>query len=164
LAAGTASARQAATLAEFYRVRSPETVARESYRGSRPLPTGVERPQGDPSDGFPNSVTQHGKLVYVLNSGGQGSITGFRLSSQGILTPIPGATRALNANQISVRPDTLFNPTQVSFTPDSKQLVVTIKDAADSVFPGIVATGPGRVLVFDVDRAGLPSSPSSKPT
>jgi 6-phosphogluconolactonase len=34
---------------------------------------------------------------------------------------------------------------------------VTIKDAADGVLPGVVATGPGRVLVFNVDRAGRPS-------
>jgi 6-phosphogluconolactonase (cycloisomerase 2 family) len=55
-----------------------------------------------------------------------------------------------------VRPDTLFNPAQVSFTPDGRQLVVTIKDAA-SLPGGIVPTGPGRVLVFKLDRDGRPS-------
>ena len=56
---------------------------------------------GDGSQGhrFPNSVTQHGDLVYVLNADVEGSITGFRLSNQGTLTPIPGSTRTLNANQ-----------------------------------------------------------------
>ena len=109
------------------------------------------------SAGFPNSVTQHGDLVYVLNSGGAGSITGFRLSNQGTLTPIPGSTRGLDANQSALRPDTLFNPAEVSFTPDGRQLVVTIKDAANDVAPGVVATAPGRVLVFSVGRDGRPS-------
>jgi 6-phosphogluconolactonase len=112
-------------------------------------------PQGDPSAGFPNSVTQHGDLVYVLNSGGAGSITGFRLSNQGTLIPIPGSSRVLNANQSHQRPDTLFNPAEVSFTPDGRQLVVTIKDAAN--LPGVTPTGPGRVLVFNVGRDGRPS-------
>lgn len=113
------------------------------------------RPSGDPSAGFPNSVTQHGDLVYVLNSGGAGSITGFRLSAYGTLTPIPGSTRGLIANQSFTRPDTLFNPAEVSFTPDGRQLVVTIKDAALQVDAAF--TGPGRVLVFDVGPDGTPS-------
>jgi 6-phosphogluconolactonase len=79
------------------------------------------------------------------------------LSNQGTLNPITGSTRGLDANQSTVRPDTLFNPAEVSFTPDGRQLVVTIKDAADNVAPGVVATGPGRVLVFSVDRDGRPS-------
>jgi hypothetical protein len=87
-------------------------------------------PTGDSSQShrFPNSVTQHGDLVYVLNSADEGSITGFRLSPEGMLTPIPDSTRLLNANQTRFPPDALFNPTQVSFTPDGGQLVVAIKD------------------------------------
>jgi 6-phosphogluconolactonase len=109
---------------------------------------------------FPNSVTQAGNLVYVLNSAGGGSITGFRLSNRGTLTAIPGSTRPLAANQDSP-PDTLFNPAQVSFTPDGRQLVVTIKDGppAGSMVPDFtVPTGPGRVLVFGVGRNGQPSA------
>jgi 6-phosphogluconolactonase (cycloisomerase 2 family) len=112
-----------------------------------------------PSGGtFPNSIAQHGDLVYVLNSAGDGSITGFRLGQEGTLTPIPGSTRTLNANQDPFRPDTLFNPAQVSFTPDGRQLVVTIKDGpAAGALPGVTPTGPGRVLVFGVGNDGLPS-------
>src|SRR5262249_31146853 len=50
--------------------------------------------------------------------------------------------------------------TQVSFTPDGRQLVVTIKDgpAAGSPVPNFtVPTGPGRVLVFGVGRDGRPT-------
>ncbi len=115
---------------------------------------------------FPNSVTQHGDLVYVLNAADQGSITGFRFNQQqGTLTPIPGATHMLKANQ-TYPPDTLFNPAEVAFTPDGRQLVVTIKDgpsvaavtAAGATIPDFTGpTGPGRVLVFDVDRNGRTS-------
>jgi 6-phosphogluconolactonase (cycloisomerase 2 family) len=58
-------------------------------------------PTGDGSQGhrFPNSVTQHGDLVYVLNAADQGSITGFRLNDQGVLTPLAGSTRTIDGNQ-----------------------------------------------------------------
>jgi 6-phosphogluconolactonase (cycloisomerase 2 family) len=71
------------------------------------------------------------------------------------LTPIPGSTRGLIANQSFTRPDTLYNPAEVSFTPDGRQLVVTIKDAALEVDAGF--TGPGRVLLFSVGSDGRPS-------
>ena len=41
--------------------------------------------------------TQHGDLVYVLNSADEGSITGFRLGEEGALTPIAGSTRGTGA-------------------------------------------------------------------
>ncbi|NNC99000.1 MAG: beta-propeller fold lactonase family protein [Gammaproteobacteria bacterium] len=118
------------------------------------VPTG----DGSPSHRFPNSVTQHGRLVYVLNGAGNGSITGFRLRHNGSLVPIPYSTRELAANQTRFAPDALFNPTQVSFTPDGRQLVVSIKDGpAEGAIPGVIPTGPGRVLVFGVDQYGRPS-------
>lgn len=121
--------------------------------------TDVE-PTGDGSPGrrFPNSVAQHDDLVYVLNSADQGSIIGFRLTRNGTLQRIDGSTRELAANQHRFAPDPLYNPTQVSFTPDGRKLVVSIKDGPDpALAPGTEATGPGRILTFDVDRAGRPS-------
>jgi 6-phosphogluconolactonase (cycloisomerase 2 family) len=115
-------------------------------------PTG----NGSPGQRFPNSVTQHGKLVYVLNSADQGSITGFKLEGNK-LAPIPGTTRYLNANQ-SYPADALYNPAQVSFTPDGSKLVVTIKDSIAGLVPGENPTGPGRILVFSVDKRGVPSA------
>jgi 6-phosphogluconolactonase (cycloisomerase 2 family) len=117
-------------------------------------------PTGDGSQGqrFPNSVTQHGDLVYVLNSADEGSITGLHLSESGQLTPISGSTRTLDANQDRFAPDALANPTQVEFTPDGAKLVVTIKDGPAAGFvPDFTPTGPGRVLVWDVDADGMPS-------
>jgi 6-phosphogluconolactonase (cycloisomerase 2 family) len=46
----------------------------------------------------------------------------------------------------------------VSFTPNGRKLVVTIKDGpVEDAIPGVIPTGPGRVLVFDVKRDGRPS-------
>ncbi|MCC5639300.1 beta-propeller fold lactonase family protein [Nostoc sp. CHAB 5844] len=119
---------------------------------------GLQRTDLEATGVFPNSVTQHGHLVYVLNSAGEGSITGYVLDNRGDLTPIPGSTRRLHANQNPVRPDVLFNPAQVSFTPDGQQLVVTIKDGpAAGALPNVTPTGSGRILVFNVERNGLPS-------
>ena len=117
-------------------------------------------PTGDSSQSqrFPNSVTQHGELVYVLNSADEGSITGFRLGEEGTLTPLAGSTRTLEANQQEYAPDPLFNPAQVAFTPDGGHLVVTIKDGpAEGILPEVTPTGPGRVLVFSVGEDGTPS-------
>ena len=130
-------------------------------RGDRLELTDVAK-TGDGSRGrrFPNSVTQHGDLVYVLNSADDGSITGFRLTGAGKLVPLPGSTRGLDANQDRFAPDALYNPAQVSFTPDGDQLVVSIKDgpAAGPLVPGVEPTGPGRILVFGVGRDGRPST------
>ncbi|MFI5612138.1 lactonase family protein [Amycolatopsis sp. NPDC051903] len=118
------------------------------------VPTG----DGSASQRFPNSVTQHGNTVYVLNAAGQGSITGFRLGLTGKLTPIPGSTRQLQANQDRFAPDALKDPTQISFSPDGHHLLVSIKDGpTNDVIPGANPTGPGRVLTFGVDLAGRPS-------
>ncbi len=114
-------------------------------------------PTGDGSmnNRFPNSVTQHGQFVYVLNSGDNASVTGFKLSAKGRLTPIANSTRVLNAGQV-FPPDTATNPAQVSFTPDGTHLIVTLKDGPAGV-AGITTTGRGRILIFTVDATGLPS-------
>ena len=130
-------------------------------RGARLELTDVAKTgDGSPGRRFPNSVTQHGDLVYVLNSADDGSITGFRLTRAGKLVPLPGSTRGLDANQARFAPDALYNPSQVSFTPDGGQLVVSIKDgpAAGPLVPGVVPTGPGRILVFGVRDDGRPSA------
>jgi 6-phosphogluconolactonase len=102
---------------------------------------------------FPNSVTVRNNLVYVLNAANEGNITAFRMDGQGKLAPIDGSTRTLDANQ-TFPPDALFDPAGISFTPDGRQLVVTIKDG-----PAIPeATGKGRILIFNLDNRGLPGA------
>jgi 6-phosphogluconolactonase (cycloisomerase 2 family) len=68
----------------------------------------------------PTSVTEHGGLVYVLNAGGSGGVTGFR-NHHGQLTAVPGATGSLSANSGT-------GPAQVSFSDDGDVLVVTEKN------------------------------------
>ena len=71
----------------------------------------------------PISVTSYKNLVYVLNAGGSGNITGFTLSKQGKLTPLANSTRTLSNNGVGAAPGLA----QISFTPDGAALVVTEK-------------------------------------
>jgi 6-phosphogluconolactonase (cycloisomerase 2 family) len=65
----------------------------------------------------PTSVTEHDGLVYVLNAGGSGHITGLR-NREGQLTLVQGAVGTLSAS-------TGTAPAQVSFNEDGDLLVVT---------------------------------------
>lgn len=65
----------------------------------------------------PISVTTRGSLAYVLNAGGTGNITGFRVDDSGMLSRISGSTRSLSSASSA--------PAQVGFSPDGKWLVVT---------------------------------------
>ena len=99
---------------------------------------------------FPSSVAQHKNLVYVLNAGGDGNITGFTFDRNGRLRPMPGSTRALGAGGTNP-PFFLFSPAQVGFTPRGDKLVVVIK--------GMFTPQPThRILVYDIDDNGLPGA------
>ena len=70
-----------------------------------------------PSSGtMPTSVTAYGRLLYVLNAGGTGNISGFRVGDDGALTPLVGSTRPLSSGGSA--------PAQVEFSPDGNLLVV----------------------------------------
>jgi 6-phosphogluconolactonase (cycloisomerase 2 family) len=90
---------------------------------------------------MPISVTISGALVYVLNAGGNGNITGFTLSPQGDLAAIPGSTRPLS----SAAP----GPAQVQFNPAGTVLVVTEKNT-------------NRIVTYAVQSNGVPSAPTSR--
>jgi len=79
-------------------------------------------PSGGP---FPNSVAVHGSLVYVLDAGGQGFLSGYRLTDGG-LRPISGSTRGLGLANATT-PFFLAAPAQVGFTQRGDHLVVTTK-------------------------------------
>lgn len=113
---------------------------------------------------FPVSVATSGKLLYVLDAGSSGSVTGFRVVGHRFLVPISGSTRSLglaNANP----PFFLSSPAQVGFTPDGTQLVVTTKsnglvdvfsvnpDGRLSETPTVNAVG-GAPFSFAFDPAG----------
>jgi 6-phosphogluconolactonase (cycloisomerase 2 family) len=73
-----------------------------------------------PSGGtLPISLTQYGSWLYVLNAGGDGNISGFRIGTDGHLSPIANSTRPLSSP--------LAGPAQVQFTRDGLALIVTEK-------------------------------------
>ncbi|HEY1456193.1 MAG TPA: beta-propeller fold lactonase family protein, partial [Candidatus Dormibacteraeota bacterium] len=79
-------------------------------------------PSGGP---FPVGFAVHGDLVYVLDGGGQGYVSGYRIED-GTLRPIAGSTRTLLLANTSP-PFFLGSPAQAGFTPDGLHLIVTTK-------------------------------------
>jgi len=95
------------------------------------------------------------RLVYALNSGGPGSISGFTLNKECFLKPIPNSIVSLNQDQDpnpGPPPYFLSSPAQIDFTPSSQQLLVTIKGIDGNPGSG------GTINQFEVDDAGLVSS------
>ena len=100
---------------------------------------------------FPISLTMHGNLVYVLNTGATttkcSSISGFTFSG-GVLTPLAGSTLPLTT--------CLAAPSQVGFSPDGTLLFVDER-------------ATGNIDAFTIDSSGLPTfsmaqaSPSGGP-
>jgi 6-phosphogluconolactonase len=68
----------------------------------------------------PISLTFHRGLLYVLNAGGSGNISGLTVSRSGELAPLARSTRPLSEDAPG--------PAQVSFDPSGELLVVTEKD------------------------------------
>jgi 6-phosphogluconolactonase (cycloisomerase 2 family) len=71
-----------------------------------------------PSGGSsPTALTQIGNLLYVLNAGGNGNVTGFRVNPHGRLQRIENSTRNLSGPSTS--------PTSLTFSPNGQFLIVT---------------------------------------
>jgi 6-phosphogluconolactonase len=110
----------------------------------RTRPNGLELTDRTPSGGTtPISVAVSGSLVYALNAGGSGNISGFELSNSGDLEPLAGSTRPLSS--------AASGPAQVSFTPDRNWLVVTEK-------------ATNRIVTYAVAADGLAQAPVSHPS
>ena len=74
-----------------------------------------------PSGGtLPISLAVHGNVLYVLNAGGNGNISGFSVGSGGTLASIAGSTQPLSGTNVG--------PAEVAFSPDGRSLVVTEKN------------------------------------
>jgi 6-phosphogluconolactonase (cycloisomerase 2 family) len=71
----------------------------------------------------PISLTLHGHFLYVLNAGGSGNITGFRVRDNGKLGALDGSTQPLSNGGTGDSPQ----PAQISFSQDGDLLVVTEK-------------------------------------
>ena len=101
---------------------------------------GLEMTDLEASGGsMPVSLTTHDDLVYVLNAGSEGNITGFTLGG-GELTPLAGSTRPLSGKPMP-------GPAQVSFSPDGSLLVVTERLT-------------NRIDTYIVDAGGLAGDPN----
>jgi 6-phosphogluconolactonase len=103
-------------------------------------PGGLALLDSAPSGGdTPISLTVHGDLLYVLNSGGEGNISGFTVGSGGELAPLAGSTRPLSG--------VATGPAQVEFTPGGKLLVVTEKNT-------------NKILTYALQPDGLTTGPT----
>ena len=91
-----------------------------------------------PSGGeLPVSVTTTQNLVYVVNAGRSGNITGFKVGPEGKLSQLPGSTRPLSVATFQTckppiidfaDPDAQCSdagPSNIGFSPDGNVLVVT---------------------------------------
>ncbi len=98
----------------------------------------------DSNGEFPVSLTIHDDILYVLNSAGSASISGFEFDSEdGLLTPIPGSTRSLDFVGDDSLPRFLVSPAQISFDKNGERLVVTVK-------------GSNSIHVYSVNDDGQP--------
>jgi 6-phosphogluconolactonase (cycloisomerase 2 family) len=89
---------------------------------------------------MPISVTVHDGLVYVLNAGGTGNISGLRLAADGSLSPIASSTRGLSTGSAG--------PAEVRFDASGAWLVVTEKNTnkIDTWHVGANGLATGRVV------------------
>lgn len=85
----------------------------------------------------PISITTHENLVYVLNAGGSGNISGFTISDSHKLNPMAEATKPLSSSNAG--------PAQIQFNESGSQLVVTEK-------------ATNNILTYAIDSFGLPSN------
>ena len=115
--------------------------------GSNQLSSFLVRPNGSldlvgsvPSGGVrPVSVTVSDSRVYVLNQGGTDNISGFTLSSKGVLTPVANSTLPLSGVGVG--------SAQVSFSPNGRHLVVTEK-------------GANKISIYAVQSDGTATGPT----
>ena len=105
----------------------------------------------------PISVTVHRNLLYVLNAGGSGNITGFKIHHDGSLSQISGSTKPLSSSA--------SGPAQIEFNPNGRVLIVTEK-ATNSILsysvghdgiangPNVQASAGDTPFGFEFDRRG----------
>jgi 6-phosphogluconolactonase len=95
-------------------------------------------------------------VLYVLNSGGNGNVTGFKVSEDCDLDPIGGGRRSLTG-LIDDPPfndpepnEVLTTAADIGFTPDGSKLIVAIKGGPDGQGGGF----EGGIVVFGVRNSG----------
>ncbi len=84
----------------------------------------------------PVSITQHGDIVFVLNAGGTGNISGFKLNDNK-LAPIANSTRPLSSPASGAA--------EVAFVNEGRVVVVTEK-------------ATNKIITYTVNKWGLPGA------
>lgn len=77
----------------------------------------------DSGGSSPISLTVYDDLLYVLNAGASGNISGFKIGDDGSLTPLAGSTQELSNNGVGAAP----GPAEIAFGSDGNTLAVTEK-------------------------------------
>ena len=113
-----------------------------AVKGRQPELMGVFDSGGE----MPISLTVHDRLLYVLNAGGGGNISGFRIRENGSLEPLVGSTQPLSNGGTGDSP----MPAQISFDPEGEILVVTEK-------------GTNLIVTYRV-RRGIAGPPLTNPS
>ena len=103
---------------------------------------------------FPVSLTLHDQVLYVLNSGFEGSITGYNVSAGCSLHP-NGSHRSLAAfNDAFASPEpneVVTTPAQLAFTPDGRKLVLSVKGGPNDD-PALHFGG--RIVIYALTASG----------
>lgn len=99
----------------------------------------------------PTSVTQNGDLLYVLNAGGNGNVSGFRVLGNGHLHAIPKAMQSLS--------DTSTSPTAVLLSPNNQFLVVTESATNKVDVFRVFPNGTLSDVVANDSAGGVPFAP-----
>lgn len=86
----------------------------------------------------PVSIAIHDDLVYVLNAGGNGNISGFRLGNNDKLQAIPNSTRPLSVAATTA-------PAQISFVLGGRVLVITEK-------------ATNTITTYTINQSGVPEA------
>ena len=86
---------------------------------------------------MPVSVTQHDDIVFVLNAGGTGNISGFTIDGEGMLHSIAGSARPLSASGVG--------PAQIEFVNEGTVLAITEK-------------GTNKITTYTVNGSGIPGT------
>lgn len=85
----------------------------------------------------PVSITQHDDIVYVLNAGDMGNISGFKLGENNKLTAIANSTRSLSS--------TASGAAQISFVNEGKVVAITEK-------------ATNKIITYTISESGMPGS------
>lgn len=120
---------------------------------------------------FPVSLTIHRNILYVLNAGNRGNLAGFRVHNctllpldpvhQDAVVSLAGVTDSF---PIPAPNEVLTTPAQVSFSPNGRRLVLSIKGGDPIVVGGALQALPsGRMVVFPVQANGQLGAPTVTP-